>query len=321
MGGRRDAIDGAGIDCSPGVPSTILDATEISQIRVMARACARHIPAARLARRESVTWRPREVEQPWDLRDAGARRAHGRSRGERAGAAPRSGRRRCRTASRRSGRRSPRDRTSIDACAVVGREPGPRRAVARGGTRRAARHLRSAVTGDDPAYDDVAGAVAGAGARRRSGYLHQLSCEDPLTGLASLAHLRSRLSELYRGGGAGDGRRHRAATRSSSLELPSGGGPSDEPGDQLHPRAARWPGSARPPARSFAGDETIGRLGIAPGRGPGPARRPARTAGRRCCARCSTDSTPHGHGPGLDRGAARHRRRRRACCSTSSARG
>ena len=31
------------------------------------------------------------------------------------------------------------------------------------------------------------------------GYLHQLSCEDPLTGLASLAHLRARLSEVYRG--------------------------------------------------------------------------------------------------------------------------
>lgn len=29
-------------------------------------------------------------------------------------------------------------------------------------------------------------------------YLHQLGCEDPLSGLASLAHLRSRLGELYR---------------------------------------------------------------------------------------------------------------------------
>jgi GGDEF domain-containing protein len=29
-------------------------------------------------------------------------------------------------------------------------------------------------------------------------YLHSLSCEDPLTGLASLAHLRSRLGEIYR---------------------------------------------------------------------------------------------------------------------------
>jgi GGDEF domain-containing protein len=29
-------------------------------------------------------------------------------------------------------------------------------------------------------------------------YLHQLSCEDPLTGLASLAHVRTRLDEIYR---------------------------------------------------------------------------------------------------------------------------
>ena len=29
-------------------------------------------------------------------------------------------------------------------------------------------------------------------------YLHELSCEDPLTGLASLAHVRTRLAEIYR---------------------------------------------------------------------------------------------------------------------------
>ena len=29
-------------------------------------------------------------------------------------------------------------------------------------------------------------------------YLHDLSCEDPLTGLASLAHVRTRLAEIYR---------------------------------------------------------------------------------------------------------------------------
>jgi GGDEF domain-containing protein len=29
-------------------------------------------------------------------------------------------------------------------------------------------------------------------------YLHDLSCEDPLTGLASLAHVRTRLDEIYR---------------------------------------------------------------------------------------------------------------------------
>jgi hypothetical protein len=30
------------------------------------------------------------------------------------------------------------------------------------------------------------------------GYLHQVSCENPLTGLATLAHLRARLAELQR---------------------------------------------------------------------------------------------------------------------------
>jgi GGDEF domain-containing protein len=30
------------------------------------------------------------------------------------------------------------------------------------------------------------------------GYLHHLSCEDPVTGLASLAHLQARVAELYR---------------------------------------------------------------------------------------------------------------------------
>ena len=44
------------------------------------------------------------------------------------------------------------------------------------------------------------------------GYLHQLSCEDPLTGLASLAHLRARLSEVYRGAEQG-GRRRTPAMR------------------------------------------------------------------------------------------------------------
>ena len=29
-------------------------------------------------------------------------------------------------------------------------------------------------------------------------YLHAISCEDPMTGLASLAHVRSRLSDIYR---------------------------------------------------------------------------------------------------------------------------
>ena len=44
-------------------------------------------------------------------------------------------------------------------------------------------------------------------------YLHALTCEDPLTGLASLAHLRTRLAEIYRAENA----RGRTAARTHAL--------------------------------------------------------------------------------------------------------
>lgn len=53
------------------------------------------------------------------------------------------------------------------------------------------------VTGEPPSYAAVR-ALASGWSEATLGYLHQLSCEDPLTGLASLPHLRSRLAELYR---------------------------------------------------------------------------------------------------------------------------
>lgn len=54
------------------------------------------------------------------------------------------------------------------------------------------------ITGVAPTYADVR-AISVAWSESTLAYLHQLSCEDPLTGLASLGHVRSRLSELYRG--------------------------------------------------------------------------------------------------------------------------
>ena len=57
------------------------------------------------------------------------------------------------------------------------------------------------------------------------GYLHQLSCENPLTGLASLAHLQARLAEVYRGaehGGTSPGTSHALVL----VDLPSLGRPS-----------------------------------------------------------------------------------------------
>ncbi|MGL5824261.1 MAG: hypothetical protein ACRCYU_05395 [Nocardioides sp.] len=86
---------------------------------------------------------------------------------------------------------------SADACLVVGRR------LADDGTplEEALRRLRTtslAINAADPAYGDIE-ALCLAWSESTLGYLHQLSCEDPMTGLASLAHMRSRLSELYRG--------------------------------------------------------------------------------------------------------------------------
>ncbi len=54
------------------------------------------------------------------------------------------------------------------------------------------------LTGRDPEFADVR-AVSLGWSEAMLGYFHQLSCEDSMTGLSSLAHLRSRLAEHYRG--------------------------------------------------------------------------------------------------------------------------
>lgn len=53
------------------------------------------------------------------------------------------------------------------------------------------------VLGLDPAYDDVL-ALSQAWSEATLGYLHQISCADAMTGLTTLSHLRTRLSDLYR---------------------------------------------------------------------------------------------------------------------------
>ena len=82
------------------------------------------------------------------------------------------------------------------ACAMVGRE------MARDGA-----DLGEALDGLTTTYARVQGgepdfravrALCQAWSEETLGYIHQLSCENPLTGLASLAHLRARLSEVYR---------------------------------------------------------------------------------------------------------------------------
>src|SRR6476659_10082967 len=88
-------------------------------------------------------------------------------------------------------------RSATDACEVVGRLQGSQ-GVSLEETLADLRTTYELVVGTEPAYTDAC-AVALGWSEATLAYLHQLSCADPLTGLASMAHLRGRLTELYRG--------------------------------------------------------------------------------------------------------------------------
>jgi hypothetical protein len=115
------------------------------------------------------------------------------------------------------------------------------------------------VRGRDPDLAETR-AVAIAWADAMLSYVHQLSCEDPLTGLASLAHVRGRLADLYRG----EVHEQVPARESHALvvlEAPQHRGRDegwwmDELGHGL--QLGRLGATAR---TVFSGSETIGRVG------------------------------------------------------------
>lgn len=142
------------------------------------------------------------------------------------------------------------------ACAVVGRE------LARDGVdlSEALDGLRSTfalVTGRQPDFASTE-ALSVAWSDETLGYLHQISCENPLTGLATLAHLRARLAELQRAAelsGTPAGTRHALVV----LDLPADV-PDAEPDRGTDPFGqallmARIADRAR---LVFAGEESIG---------------------------------------------------------------
>ena len=91
---------------------------------------------------------------------------------------------------------------ATEACAEVGRElarDGAGLGEALDGLQATWFHVR----GTEPDFR-AARAMSEAWGEESLGYLHQLSCEDPLTGLASLAHLQARVSEVYRGAEQGE---------------------------------------------------------------------------------------------------------------------
>jgi hypothetical protein len=86
--------------------------------------------------------------------------------------------------------------SSTEACAVVGRDLARDGASLHDGLE-SLRTTYRAVAGVDPSYDDVL-ALSQGWSESTLGFLHQISCADPMTGLATLHHLRTRLSDLYR---------------------------------------------------------------------------------------------------------------------------
>lgn len=142
---------------------------------------------------------------------------------------------------------------STAACQVVGRElalDGVPLEETLGGLR----ETWVAVRGEDPAYDAVT-ALLVAWSDATLAYLHQISCDDPMTGLASLAHVRSRVSELYRGAPP-DGLATTHALVVCELAAPPAPATTDSFSRAMH--MSRLGELAR---TVFAGPETIGRLG------------------------------------------------------------
>ncbi|CAI9417502.1 hypothetical protein [Nocardioides sp. T2.26MG-1] len=117
------------------------------------------------------------------------------------------------------------------------------------------------VLGTDPEFAATR-ALTVAWSEAVLGYLHGLSCDDPLTGLSSLAHLRSRVSDAYRG-------EHRAGAPVSEshalVVVAAPPWPDAASGrDDVLTRAMRTAQLGDTARTVFAGPETIGH--VAPGR-------------------------------------------------------
>jgi GGDEF domain-containing protein len=145
----------------------------------------------------------------------------------------------------------------IAACTVVGRDVA-RDGAALGEALSGLRTTYRLVLGTPPAFD-AAEALSVAWSDATLEYLHDLSCEDPLTGLASLAHVRTRLDEIYRESDLTDV----LVPRSHALVIvelcfPA---PTDDPG---HPftRALHLVQVTEAVRAVWSGGQTIGRLGL-----------------------------------------------------------
>ena len=156
------------------------------------------------------------------------------------------------------------------ACAWVGREmarDGADLGEALDGLRATYAHVK----GGEPDFRALR-ALCVAWSEETLGYLHQLSCENPLTGLASLAHVRARLSEIYRAAEQG-GRSTNTSHALVVVDLPllargpslEGGGPGAQGRENAWTagfESALWLAQLADYARLvFPGGESIGQAG------------------------------------------------------------
>jgi GGDEF domain-containing protein len=143
------------------------------------------------------------------------------------------------------------------ACSVVGRDVA-RDGAALGEALAALRATYQLVLGTAPAVEATE-ALAVAWSDATLEYLHDLSCEDPLTGLASLAHVRTRLDEMYREAELTDvavSSSHALVIVELSFRRPVG-----VPGHHFT-RALRLVQVTEAMRAVYSGGQTLGRLGL-----------------------------------------------------------
>jgi hypothetical protein len=149
------------------------------------------------------------------------------------------------------------DADVIAACAVVGRDVA-RDGAALGEALSGLRSTYQLLLGVTPAFE-AAEALSVAWSDATLEYLHDLSCEDPLTGLASLAHVRTRLDELYREAELTDvlvARSHALVIVELCFREPTG-----VPGHRFT-RALRLVQVTEAMRAVFSGGQTLGRLAL-----------------------------------------------------------
>ncbi|MGA8209533.1 MAG: hypothetical protein WB441_00200 [Nocardioidaceae bacterium] len=145
----------------------------------------------------------------------------------------------------------------VAACSVVGRDVA-RDGTALGEALAALRTTYDLVQGTGPTFE-AAEALSVAWSDATLEYLHDLSCEDPLTGLASLAHVRSRLDEIYREAELTDApvaRSHALVVVELCFRAPTG-----VPGHHFT-RAMRLVQVTEAMRAVYSGGQTLGRLGL-----------------------------------------------------------